>query len=169
MFHFAPPEVNGLGSSTSTSPVTRSSQPWMFSGLPLRTMNTTTESVTKPSCSFWFQLLVDQARVHEPGHVRLERELDHVGGQPALDRARLLARRRVGLVEAHRLALWRLVEGGDQLLVCLLGGGVGHEREVAAAAAIAARIIRLPAAAGEHRKGQQQEQRCESWIRSFFT
>ena len=57
MFHLALPEVNGLGSSTSTSPVTRSSQPWMFSGLPLRTMKTTTESVTKPSCSFWFQLL----------------------------------------------------------------------------------------------------------------
>ena len=55
MFHFAPPEVNGFGSSTSTSPVTRSSQLLMFSGLPLRTMNTTTELVTMPLCSFWFQ------------------------------------------------------------------------------------------------------------------
>ena len=57
MFHFAPPEVNGLGSSTSTSPVTRSSQFLMFSGLPLRTMKTTTESVTMPLYSFWFQSL----------------------------------------------------------------------------------------------------------------
>src|SRR5918994_279267 len=57
MFHFAPPEVNGLGSSTSTSSVTRSSQVLMFFGLPLRTMNTTTDSVTNPSYSFWFQLL----------------------------------------------------------------------------------------------------------------
>ena len=55
MFHLAPPEVNGLGSSTSTPSLTRSSQVLMFFGLPLRTMNTTTESVTKPSYSFWFQ------------------------------------------------------------------------------------------------------------------
>src|SRR5918999_4162112 len=57
MFHFAPPEVNGLGSSTSTSSVIRSSQVLMFFGLPLRTMNTTTDSVTNPSYSFWFQRL----------------------------------------------------------------------------------------------------------------
>jgi hypothetical protein len=57
MFHFAPPDVNGFGSSTSTLPVTRSSQPLMFLGLPLRTMRTTTELVTIPLCSFWFQLL----------------------------------------------------------------------------------------------------------------
>ena len=55
MFHFALPEVKGFGSSTSTSPVTRSSQDWMSFGLPLRTMNTTTESVTMPLCSFLFQ------------------------------------------------------------------------------------------------------------------
>ena len=29
----------------------------MFFGLPLRTMNTTTESVTMPLYSFWFQFL----------------------------------------------------------------------------------------------------------------
>ncbi len=57
MFHLAPPEVNGFGSSTSTLPVTRSSQPLMFFGLPLRTIRTTTESVTLPLYWFWFQPL----------------------------------------------------------------------------------------------------------------
>ena len=48
MFHWAPPEVNGLGVMTSTSSFTRSSQVWMFLGLPLRTANTTIELLTKP-------------------------------------------------------------------------------------------------------------------------
>jgi hypothetical protein len=55
MSHFAPPDVNGFGTSTSTSSLIRSSQLWMFSGLPLRTIRTTTELVTNPSYSFWFQ------------------------------------------------------------------------------------------------------------------
>ena len=55
MFHFAPPEVKGFGSITSTSSFTRSSQVRMFFGLPFRTMKTTTDFVTKPSYSFWFQ------------------------------------------------------------------------------------------------------------------
>ena len=107
MFHLAPPEVNGLGSMTSTPGLTRSSQVLMFLGLPLRTMNTTTESVTMPLYSFLFQSVVDQARVDEPGDVGLERELHDVGGQAALDRARLLARGGIGLVEAHALAFGR--------------------------------------------------------------
>ena len=57
MSHFAPPEVNGFGTRTSVSSLIRSSQVLMFFGLPLRTMKTTTESVTKPSYSFLFQSL----------------------------------------------------------------------------------------------------------------
>ena len=57
MFHFAPPDVNGFGSSTSTLPVVRSSQSLMPFGLPLRTMSTTTELVTIPLYWFWFQPL----------------------------------------------------------------------------------------------------------------
>src|SRR5918996_317511 len=57
MFHLAPPEVKGLGSITSRSSLIRSSQVRMFFGLPLRTMNTTIESVTNPSYSFLFQFL----------------------------------------------------------------------------------------------------------------
>ena len=49
MFHFAPPEVNGLGVITSTPSLVRSSQDLMFLGLPLRVASTTTELVTKPS------------------------------------------------------------------------------------------------------------------------
>ena len=55
MFHFAPPEVNGLGVITSTPSFSRSSQVLMFLGLPLRVASTTTELVTKPSNSSLFQ------------------------------------------------------------------------------------------------------------------
>src|SRR5215203_5341489 len=55
MFHLAPPDVNGLGSITSTPGLITSSQVLMFFGLPLRTTRTTTDSVTKPSYLFWFQ------------------------------------------------------------------------------------------------------------------
>ncbi len=48
-FHRAPPEVNGLGSITSTPSSTRSSQVLIPFGFPLRTAKTTTEFVTIPS------------------------------------------------------------------------------------------------------------------------
>src|SRR4029077_20078687 len=56
MFQRAPPEVKGLGVTTCTPGLTRSAQPVMCLGLPLRTMITTTELVTKPCVAFWFQL-----------------------------------------------------------------------------------------------------------------
>ena len=56
MFQRAPPEVNGLGVITSTPGLVRSSQVVMFFGLPLRTTNTTTESVTMPLYWSWSQL-----------------------------------------------------------------------------------------------------------------
>jgi len=52
----------------------------------------------------------------------------------------LLAGGRVGLAEADPLALGRLVEGRDQLLVGLLRGGIGDERELAAGAVAARRL-----------------------------
>ena len=55
MFHFAPPDVAGFGVMMSTSPLTRSSQPLIFFGLPGRTESTTTESVTMPLYSSEFQ------------------------------------------------------------------------------------------------------------------
>src|SRR4029453_5785870 len=57
MFHLAPPEVNGLGSMTSTPGLTRSSQARMFLGLPLGTMKATPELVIMPLCSSAFQSL----------------------------------------------------------------------------------------------------------------
>src|ERR1700740_1950789 len=48
MFQRALPEVDGLGVRTSTPGLTRSSQPVMCLGLPLRTTRTTTESLTIP-------------------------------------------------------------------------------------------------------------------------
>src|SRR5204862_4762957 len=50
MFQRAPPEVNGLGVSTWTPGLSRSSQVLMCFGLPLRTTNVVTESVTMPLC-----------------------------------------------------------------------------------------------------------------------
>ena len=56
MFQRAPPEVNGLGVTTWTPGLVRSAQVLMFLGLPLRTMNTTTELATMPWNWFWSQL-----------------------------------------------------------------------------------------------------------------
>ncbi len=56
MFQRALPEVKGFGVSTCTPGLTRSLQPVMCLGLPLRTMITATELVTKPCVAFWFQL-----------------------------------------------------------------------------------------------------------------
>ena len=53
-------------------------------------------------------------------------------GSPLLDRARLLARRAVGLIEPDALAGGRLLERGDDPLVRLLRRGVGHEGHLAA-------------------------------------
>jgi hypothetical protein len=57
MFHLAPPEVNGLGSMTSTPGLIRSSQVLMPFGLPLRTTSTTTELVIMPLWASAFQSL----------------------------------------------------------------------------------------------------------------
>src|SRR3954451_17122594 len=57
MFHLAPPEVKGLGLITSTPGLIRSAQLLMCLGLPLRTANTTIESVTKPLYLSAFQSL----------------------------------------------------------------------------------------------------------------
>src|SRR3954464_10967587 len=48
MFHFAAPDVNGFGVRTLMPGLSRSSQVWMFFGLPLRTMKLTTERETSP-------------------------------------------------------------------------------------------------------------------------
>src|ERR1017187_1406605 len=48
MFHRALPELNGLGVTTFTPDLIRSDQFEMWSGLPFRTTNTTTEFVTIP-------------------------------------------------------------------------------------------------------------------------
>ena len=47
-FQRAAPDEAGLAVTTPTPGLTRSSQPWMFFGLPLRTPSTTTEVDTMP-------------------------------------------------------------------------------------------------------------------------
>src|SRR3954451_10339559 len=56
-FHRAPPELSGLGVRTLTPGLTRSSQPLMFFGLPLRTTSATTDRVTKTWYASEFQVL----------------------------------------------------------------------------------------------------------------
>src|SRR4051812_34212361 len=56
MFHLAEPEDSGLGVTILTPGLTRSSQPLMPSGLPLRTRKTTSESVRMPLVAVWSQL-----------------------------------------------------------------------------------------------------------------
>ncbi len=48
MFHFAMPPVNGFTVTTWTPGLTRSFQPLIFFGLPLRSPKTTTECQTTP-------------------------------------------------------------------------------------------------------------------------
>ena len=82
-FQRAPPEVNGFGVITSTPSLVRSSQVWMFFGLPLRTTNTTTESTSTPLYWPLVPVGVDEPGVDLAGDVRLEREVQEVGVWPA--------------------------------------------------------------------------------------
>ena len=104
MFHFAAPDVNGLGVRTLMPGLSRSSQVWMFFGLPLRTMSETTDFDTRPLCALAAQSSDDQAGLDQARHVGREREGDDVGGQAGLDRAALVARGAEGLREADALA-----------------------------------------------------------------
>src|SRR3954452_6022846 len=55
MFHFADPEEAGFGVMILIPGFTRSSQPWMFFGLPLRTTMATTDWVRMPLVGVLFQ------------------------------------------------------------------------------------------------------------------
>src|SRR3954469_19167797 len=61
MFHFAEPELNGFGVSTCTPGRTRSFQPLMCFGLPLRTAKTTTVSAGMPPYAWWFHFEATRA------------------------------------------------------------------------------------------------------------
>ena len=164
MFHLAPPDVNGFGSITSTSPVTRSSQVLDALRVALADHEDDHRVGDHALVLVLVPVGVHEPGVHQPGDVRLERELDHVGRQAALDRARLLARGGVGLVEVHPLALGGLVEGRDQLLVGLLRCRVSDQSELSAAAVpgsgvAAVGVTRAAAAARDHEgeKGYERE------------
>ena len=103
-FHFAEPELNGLGVTTSTPGLSRSSQSLMPLGLPLRTTMVTTEPNGIPLCVARVPARVDQSGVDQPGDVGLDREVHEVGLGAGRDLARLVARGAVGLLELHALA-----------------------------------------------------------------
>src|SRR5204863_2381853 len=94
-----------------------------------------------------------QPVLDQPRDVGLQRERHDVRGQPRLDRPALVARRPVGLRERHALALRRLAERGDQLVVDDLRGRVGDKRALAglsAAARRSGRVMRVRGSAAAH-------------------
>ena len=147
MFQRAPPEVNGFGVITSTPGLMRSSQVLMSFGLPLRTTKTTTESVTMPLYSSWFQSSATSPASTRRVMSRLEREGDDVGRQAGLDRPALLARGAVGLLERRRPCpagvFWN---AGMSRLVGLLRRRVGDEGEFPAARIAPAALLGPPQA-----------------------
>ena len=145
-FQRAPPEVNGFGVITWTPGLTRSSQPLMFLGLPLRTASTTTESVTMPLYWLAFQLLSTSPLSTSRVMSGSSENSTTSAGQAAVDRAALVARRAVGLVEGDALALGRLLERRDQGRVRLLRRRVGDEADL-----VAAGPARATTAAGDDR------------------
>src|SRR6266540_740151 len=83
-------------------------------------------------------VLGNLARVHNPLHVGVEREMDDVGRLARLDGPRLVAGARERGGERRAVALRGLLEGGNQLVgVDALRGGVGDEADLAAARATA--------------------------------
>ena len=129
MFHFAPPEVNGFGVITSTPSLVRSSQVLMFFGLPLRGREHDDRVGDEAVVLVLVPVGRDLLGLDELVDVGRERQRDDVGLQAGLDRAGLVAGRAVGLLEADVLAVGGLLEGGNDLLVGLLGRRVGDERE----------------------------------------
>src|SRR3954451_505099 len=59
-FHFAEPELNGFGVTTSTPGLRRSSHVVMCLGLPLRTTKVTTDEATMPL--FWSSFQLESTR-----------------------------------------------------------------------------------------------------------
>src|SRR5215207_1293589 len=97
-------------------------------------------------------VLGDQAGVDQLGHVRLQRQGNHVAGQPVLDRSGLVAGGAIGLADADALASVGLLERRDERLIGLPRGPAGDQRQL-----VAARAARPTAAAGgqQHPGGQQ--------------
>ena len=112
MFHCAPPEVSGLGVITTTSSRMRSSQPWMFLGLPGRTANDDDAVVDDALVLVLVPVGGHDAGLHQALDVRPQGERDDVGGQAGGDGAALVAGRAVGLLELDAGAgLGRLERG----------------------------------------------------------
>ena len=127
MFHFAEPDEAGFGVTILTPGLTRSSQPLMSLGLPLRTTITTTDWVRMPLVGVDFQSSATSLASTSLLHVGLEREVDDVGLLAADHGAGLVAGGAVGLLERDVLAVGGLVEVGDDLLVGLLEDGEAHQ------------------------------------------
>src|ERR1700739_50871 len=88
-FHFAEPELSGLGVMTSTPGRSRSSQPLMFLGFPGRTTRVTTDPNGMPLVASFSQSLetlpaltsrVMAGPQGESGDGGLDGEVDDVGG-----------------------------------------------------------------------------------------
>ena len=135
MFQRAAPELNGFGVTTSTSLVSTSSRVLMPSGLPLRTMITTTESWAMPLYLLLVPVFGDEAAFFdEPFHVAGLGEVDDRCGLAGDDRAALVAGGAEGVAEADASALGGFLEGRlEGFGVDGFRGGVADHVELAAA------------------------------------
>ncbi len=128
-FQRAPPEVNGLASITPTPGWIRSSHVLMFLGLPLRTTKTTTLSVTIPLVGVLLQLASTIPSSTRRVDVGREREGDHVGREPGIDGAALVAGCAVGRFDLDAAAVRRGLPERDDRVVCRFRRAVGDQGE----------------------------------------
>ena len=135
MFHFAAPEVNGLGVSTLTPGLSRSSQVWMSFGLPLRTMSETTDLRHEALVRRWSA----QSSATRPALTR--RVMSGSSENATTSAGRPASTARLWSPEAPKdsvnddaLARRGLLEARDDLVVDDLRGRVGDERELRRAA-----------------------------------
>ena len=164
MFHWAPPDVNGIRRDHFDAFLQQ-----VVPGLDvLRVPGPDGEDHDRvredPVVVVLVPVRSDHARLDEGVHVRLEGGVEEVGRQPFLDCVPLLARGGVGLLELDACAGVGVLEHRDELLVGLTRRRVGDEGEGAAIAAACGGVGVVAAAApggnedeqrGECRKGAQ--------------
>ena len=178
MFHFAAPLVNGFGVRTLTPGLSRSSQVWMFFGLPLRTMRLTTERETRPFVGVLAQSLATRPALTRRSMSGASENVTTSAGSPASTARLWSPEAPKDSLNVTPLAGLRLLELRDDLVVDDLRGRVGDERELGLRAAgrggaararrAAARGVVRAAARSDHqgcgdRGDEQGEGACLHW------
>ena len=128
-FHFAEPELSGLGVTTSTPGRNRSSQSLMFFGLPLRTTSVTTDPNGMPLLASVSQSAGDLAGLDQSVDVGLNREVHDVGRLSRHHAAGLIAGGAVGGDHLHAPALLGGIERRNHPAPAGFWDGVGDQSD----------------------------------------